>query len=97
MILDYGGFLRPRLKDGKKYWLWDKSQTIEYCLDDMIQSKKKEVDLIFYSFTPSDLNFKTIYDAQSDLGKKCHRKGGHLEPFLYLVCFTLETEIKISS
>ena len=35
----------------------------------MIRIKKKESILILYSFTPSDINFKTIFNAQSDFGK----------------------------
>ena len=54
---------------------------IEYGLNDTIQIKKKELTLIFYSYTPSNVNFQGL-DAHIDFEKKLSQKSGSLEPFL---------------
>ena len=43
-------------------------------LNDTIRIKKNEVDLILYSFTPSDMNFQTIWMSQVFLAKKFVRE-----------------------
>ena len=40
-----------------------------YGLNDTKRIKKKQITLILYSFTPSDLNFQTILMPKSDYGK----------------------------
>ena len=44
-------------------------QKFECVLKDTIRIKKKELILIVYSFTPSDMIFENGFDAQSDFGK----------------------------
>ena len=43
------------------------TQTLEYGLDDAMRIKKKDLVLIEYSFTPSDMNFQTIWVPQGIL------------------------------
>ena len=64
-------------------------QTIEYGLNDMKRIKKKQVTLILYSFTPSDMNFQTILMPKVILAKFLSQKIYSLGPFLsflYLSC-----------
>ena len=50
--------------------LWQAQiQTIEYDLNDAKRKKKKQVTLILYSFTRSDMNFQTILMLKENLEK----------------------------
>ena len=51
-------------------FLWQTQiQTLEYGLNDAKRIKKKQVTLILYSFTPSDMNFQTILMPKVILAK----------------------------
>ena len=57
-------------------------KTLEYGLDDTLRIKNKDLDLIEYSFAPSDVNFLTIWMPKGILTKKNWlEKAGPLEPF----------------
>ena len=51
-------------------FLWQTQiQTIKSCLNDTKRIKKKQVTLMLYSFTPSDMNFLNDFDAKVILVK----------------------------
>ena len=52
-------------------------KTVKYGLDDRIWMKKKQITLIIYSFTPSDMNFQTILMPKGILAYFCHKKYTH--------------------
>ena len=53
-------------------------------LNDTIRIKKNEVDLILYSFTPSDMNFQTIWMSKVFLAKSLSEKSWSLGTILIL-------------
>ena len=56
-------------------------QTIKYGHNDTKRIKKKQVTLILYSFTPSDINFQMILLPKVILAKLLSQKIYSLEPF----------------
>ena len=57
-------------------------------LNDVKGIKKKQIELILYSFTPSDMIFHTILMPKVILAKFMSQKIHKLGPFLSLkVCF----------
>ena len=59
-------------------------QTLEYGLDDAMRIKKKDLVLIEYSFTHSDMNFKTIWISKGILAKIWSRNSWSLVTILIL-------------
>ena len=59
---------------------------IKYGLNDTKRIKKKQVTLILYSFTPSDMNFQTMLMPKVILAKFLSHKIYSLGPFL---CFSI--------
>ena len=59
-------------------------QTLEYDLDDAMWIKKKDDVLIEYSFTPSDMNFQTIWMPKGILTKIWSRNSWSLVTILTL-------------
>ena len=54
-------------------------QTIRYGLNDTKMIKKKQLTLILYSFTPSDMNFVAILMHKVILAKNLSQKFTHFE------------------
>ena len=54
-------------------------QTIKYGPNDTKMIKKKQVTLILYLFTPSDMNFHTFWLLKVIFAKKIHKKSTHLD------------------
>ena len=57
-------------------------QTLEYGLDDAMRIRKKDLVLIEYSFTSSDMNFQTIWMAKGILTKIWSRNSWSLVTIL---------------
>ena len=57
-------------------------QTLEYGLDDAMRIKKKDFVLIENSFTPSDMNFQTIWMPKVILTKIWSRNSWSLATIL---------------
>ena len=62
-----------------------------YGLNDTKRIKKKEVILILYSFTPSDMNFQTNLMPKVILEKSWSQNVYSLVPFLSKVCLVLRS------
>ena len=59
-------------------------QTLEYGLDDAMRIKKKDLVLLEYSFTPSDMSFQTIWIPKGILKKNFSRNSWSLVTILIL-------------
>ena len=59
-------------------------QTIKYGLNDTKGIKKKQITLIIYSFTPSDMNFQTIMMLEVVLAKFLSQKSFSVRTILIL-------------
>ena len=58
------------MSKGRAFSSQTQIQTLEYGLDVAMRIKEKDYILIEYSFTPSDMNFQTIWMPKGILTKK---------------------------
>ena len=64
------------------FFVKNANSKIKYGLNDIKRIKKKQVALILYSFTPSELNFQAILMPKVILAKILSQKSGQVETFL---------------
>ena len=78
-ITEYSGFNYSR---AQFIFLKRMFQTIKYGLNDTKRIEKKQVKLMLYSFTASDMSFQTILLPKGIFGEKISQKIESLGPFL---------------